>query len=367
MESNLSKGVGFKACRDVDIGGIYLAIFKSAQPPIEYTIYRVRVELKDESKKKAFCFYIDDGYHEWLQYDAEKSSDQSLFEMDARLLKYPAIAVNLTLFNLDQLAENNDAKQEVRLLWEKSFIARVRSTKAEYEAQRQSVGSDPKVNVVLWTVNDQDEDINVNKLILETVCNKMKTPTFEPNVRNEVNVKYISDDGKIYCQLQGSKDMKIIVQMIDKLTANGINETYRIDPNDLSISQNLRLIHDVRTKRWYRAIILSHQVTQSTCLCVDFGFTKTIAHEHIYNLDRLSLALSKYPHQAMAARLHGIQAIEYTSHLIERMRELLPCDDTIVFVEVKTPLEVPLVFAWKRTSSNVLCKINDKIRTEIDK
>lgn len=367
VETNLLKGIVPKSCRDVEIGGIYLAIHASENEDhsTSFTVYRVRVEMKEEKQNKAYCFYIDDGFQEWLAYDATNPADQKLYQIDQSLLKYPAQAIHCTLFNLGEFAENEYAKDEaLKIMSDKTFVAKIRSTQDEYEAQLRAVDGDPKVNVVLIDTETAD-DIIVNKVILENVCVKMQPPQFDQD-RTLAYVKHISDDGNIYCCLHGSKDLRIIKRMIQRVTANGIHEEYRLSTNDLNDSTKLRLIYDDIDKRWYRALILTTKQQIAFCECIDYGYVKKILHANIYNLDRLSLALSKYPQQAIVARLHGFNSIDYTPKMIEFMRNLLCAHKPKVLVKIATQSEIPLVFVWKRIN-NVICGINDSIRMEFEK
>lgn len=367
VETNLLKGIIPKSCRDVEIGGIYLAIHASENEDhsTSFTVYRVRVEMKEEKQNKAYCFYIDDGFQEWLAYDATNPAEQKLYQIDQSLLKYPAQAIHFTLFNLGEFAENEYAKDEAaRIMTDKTFVAKIRSTQDEYEAQLRAVDGDPKVNVVLVVETGTADDIIVNKVILENVCVKMQPPQFDQD-RTLVYVKHVSDDGDIYCCLQGSKDLRIIKRMIQRVTADGIHEQYRLSTNELNDSTKLRLIYDDVDQRWYRALILTPKQQYAVCKCIDYGYVKKIPHENIYNLDRLSLALSKYPPQTIVARLHGFNSIDYTPKMIELMREYMCAHKPKVFVKMATKSEIPLVFMWKRIK-NVICGLNESIRMELD-
>lgn len=57
---------------------------------------------------------------------------------------------------------------------------------------------------------------------------------------------------------------------------------------------------------------------------VDYGITKSTNVTKIFLLDSLSMALSKFPAQAIKVRLHNIPDI--TANIVGRIRGLLPND-----------------------------------------
>lgn len=364
IEQNLSNGIYPSVCQTVIDGGIYLTIQPSGDMPNEFTTYRVRVESIDDKKKKALCFYIDDGFQEWLSFD---SSDSKLYQLERNLFEIPAQAIHFCLFNLEDFAENPLATEVAKKrLSDKCFTAKIKCTKDEFEKQVQSDDLEPRVRVIL---KDTDFDILVNKEMIQEICTKMQPPQLEPRKTNIVYVKHIDENGDIFCRLQGNKDMHLIKQIIHRLTADGIQDAYRVDPTELCAADKcneLRLVYDKLSGRWYRANILpsnAQSCQQALCKLVDNGQIKHIEHEHIYDLSRLSLALSNYPYQAIKVRLDGLDHKKYSPKVVERLRELLCCHKPIYF-EVVTRSEVPFVIVWKMLNG-IQCKINDSIQREI--
>lgn len=364
----MCKGLRPKLCRDVKVGEVYLAIHSDQENDGTFLVsaYRVRVEMVEEKKNEAYCFYIDDGYQEWLAYNTPDPADQKLYQIDQNLLHIPGQAIHFSLFNLAEFADNEDAKTEAaKLLTDKTFTAKIRSTKEDYEAQLNESNLDPKVNVIFCESDADRGEIIVNKQIVENVFAKMQPPKFDD--KTNAFMKHVSDDGEIYFWLHGNTEMKTIKRMIARVTAKPMNESHRVEFNELTYGsdQKLRLIYDDVDERWYRAEILPkmQQNGIANCKCVDYGYIKKVVHKNIYKLERLSLALSKYPPQAIPARLAGFNAIDYTPKFIGQIRELLR--GHIVLVQVAKQSDVPLIIVWKRVEG-VFYKLNDALRMTLD-
>lgn len=325
--------------------------------------YRVRIEKIDENRKVALCFLLDYGDEEWWSFE-------KIYEGDAKLFQLPAQAVRFSLFNLEDFAENPHAKQEVdEYLAGKTLIAEVKSTQAEYLAQCES-SVDAKVKAVFYDTSS-DEDVQLNKVILEKICEKVEPPQLQRSKWNPVYVSYISDAGDIYVQLHSDKGNTVhnIKQLIHRLTQNGINKqfarlTAKLTANDFTANE-LYLIQDQADSKWYRAAILPKKTTDETtelCKYVDYGMTKLVPRENIYRLDLLSVALSKYPHQAVLVRLHDVT--NYNPKIVARLRGLLCSGSPVLAQIVNVSSMIPMVDICKRLENNILCKINDTIRME---
>lgn len=187
----------------------------------------------------------------------------------------------------------------------------MKSTQAEYLAQCES-SVDAKIKAVFYDTSS-DEDVQLNKMILEKICEKIEPPQLQRSKWNPVNVSHITDSGDIYVQLYSDKGNTVhnIKQLIHRLTQNGISKQFaRTKPttNDY-IANELYLIQDPNDLKWYRAAILPTKTSNGTselCKYVDYGMTKNVPRENIYRLDLLSAALSKYPHQAIHVRLNDV-------------------------------------------------------------
>lgn len=327
--------------------------------------YRVRIDKIDEVRRMALCFLVDYGDEEWW-------SIEQIYESDEKLFKLPSQAIRFSLFNLEDFAENPHAKQEVdEYLAGKTLIAEVKSTQSEYLAQCES-SVDAKIKAVFYDTSS-DEDVQLNKIILEKICENVEPPQLQRSKWNPVNVSYISDTGDIYVQLYNDKGNTVhnIKQLIHRLTQNGISKQFTrinmksLTNNDYTVANELYLIQDQNDLKWYRAVILPKKSTDDTmelCKYVDYGMTKLVPCENIYRLDQLSAALSKYPHQAILVRLHDVT--NYNPKIIARLRGLL-CAGTPHLAQIANLSSmIPMVNICKRLESNILCKINDTIRME---
>lgn len=344
IEIKLSHGEYPQVCHSVVKGNIYLVLHKKLNDSV-FTVYRVRIEAMDDNEKKALCFYIDDGFDEWISYETRY---QKLYQIDSKLRKFPAQACQFSLFNLEDFAENPDAKEEVsKQLSDKIFKARVTTTQEQFEAQLESDNSGAKIVIKVY----DDDDVLMNRMILENICAQLKSPKLEANKTSIVHCTYVSDIGEIYCRLHGSNEMHTIKQIIHRLTRHGILDTYRVNGLDLNgtTSNLLRLVFDKSNGRWYRAVILPSIVRENNmarCKFVDYGRIKYIEHENIYSLERLSMALSKYPHQTIIVRLDRLNGHELSSAIVQQLRDLLCCHKAIS-MKMVTPSEIPLVDVWK--------------------
>lgn len=320
--------------------------------------YRVRIEQIDKKNMRALCFLIDYGDDEWWSFN-------QIYEGDAKLFKLAPQAIRFSLFGLEDFAENKEAKTHVdEHLAGKTLIAEVESDKSDYLVQYEQNPMNAKVKATFYDTSS-DDDIQLNKLILEKICEKLVPPQLQKKiVHNIVYVSHITDTGDIYLQMYNERgNLHIIRQIIHNLTQSDFDRTTtRYSPKTPSA---LYLVRDVDDMNWYRASILpNHSVNAKIEMCqyVDYGTIKSVAREEIYRLDLLSTALNKYPLQAIHVRLYGIDS--YNEKLIARLCTLL-CANVRVYAQiVDVPSIVPMVNIWKRMESQVLCKINDAVQME---
>lgn len=324
--------------------------------------YRARIEKKDLTQKRVLCFFIDVGDDDWYPFD-------QIYVCDPKFVRFPPQAICLTLFGLEDFAENPNARQQVEdHLAGKSLIAEVMTTQDEYVAKDRSNDLEAKIQTILYDTSS-DEDIQLNKLISEKICEKTDAPQLQRFMKfNHIYISYITDAGDVYCHLYNSKSsLQYINKLIHQLTDGTFDYTqYRYVDSDMggNLMQNLYLIYDKSEHKWYRAAILPTNSIASTeqCKCIDYGMTKTIEREHIYRLDLLSAALNMYPAQAILMRLNEITS--YNENVIARLRGLLN-STSMVMAQVVNSGTIPLVNIYKRLeSTKVLCKINDTIRME---
>lgn len=106
------------------------------------------------------------------------------------------------------------------------------------------------------------------------------------------------------------------------MKSNALDGTHRGLYKVKSAAQQLYLVQDEKDKRWYRA---SLEAEESGPLCrmmyVDMGTKKAVNVSNIYRLETLSVALSRYPAQAVRMKMFDIPDV--TDYLLSRMRVLL--------------------------------------------
>lgn len=336
------------------IGKIYLV-------SISECWYRVRIEKKDSAQNRALCFFIDVGDVEWFPND-------QIHHCHLKFVKFPAQAICLSLFGLEDFAENPNAKQHFDdYLVGKSLIAEILSKSDEYVLEMRSDDLEPKIQTILYDTSS-DEDIQLNPLILEKICDKTVIPELQRIVYNHVYISYINDNGDIYCHLSNSKcSLHYINKLIHQLTEGKFDYSqYRYVPTEnLTNQSNLYLVYDNNDNKWYRAEILSDNSTSNDmelCKYIDYGMIKEIEQDQIYRLDLLSAALQKYPAQAILVRLNEISC--YNENVIARLRGLLDPNSEVI-ARVFGSSKIPLVNIYKRLpQSKMLCNINDTIRME---
>lgn len=351
-----------KVADSLKVGTIYLVL-------IAECYHRVRIEKIDLAENQALCFYIDIGDQEWFPC-------KGIYECDNKFIEFPAQAICFSLVGLEDFAENPNAKQHVEeCLANKSLIAAILTKENEYTSQMKSTDMDAKIQIILYDTSSE-EDVQLNPLILEKICEKTVAPQLERSKFNPAYISHVSDSGDIYCQLQSSRSsLHYISKLIHQLTDGDLElKQYRYVPKDVpSPTHNLYLIFDETEKKWYRAAILpigsknernkpSTDRKHEQCKCVDYGMVFEVLHENIYRLDLLSAALSKYPAQAILIRLHDVN--NYNENVVARLRGLLNPTAPVI-VQIASAGPIPYVNIHKRLEQmNILCNINDHIRME---
>lgn len=365
-----------KPCHAHEIleGHLYLVVHKSPNTDyprqFNYHAYRVRIEEIDSVQKRALCFYIDDGTSEWVEYETETK----LFHLNYNLLQYSAQAIHFSLFNLEDFEEIAVANEITHAqLQDQRYVAKIQTTQAEFEKQLETDNSvDNRIKVIMYDTST-DDDRNVNKDIIAMTCKQMPPPQLSPRQTNVVNVTHVCDNGEVYCRLHGSKDMQAIEKILDGLT---ITDAHRVSAKYLMSAQGQRdimtklyLVQNTRNQRFYRVKILPTESPNAEsfamCRCVDYGYTRPVAFENIYNLERLSYALFGYPYQAFLVQLNGIDSAEYPADGIARMREILCCGKSDeIYLNVVVRSEWPIVEAWKTIDGVQYC-MNSAIQKEL--
>lgn len=340
-----------KVATHLEIGRYYLV----EQPECWY---RIRLEKIDKHRNCALCLSIDTGEEEWFQID-------KIFECNKRFLKLPAQAICFSLYGLEDFAENPNVNQPLEeLLIYKTVIAVILTTPEDYTAQLNSKDLEAKIKTELFDTTLIDQDINLNSVILERLSEKTLPPKLQEN--NSISISHVADNGDIFCHLQTSSDsLHYIEKLIHRLTESGVdNAQYRLASFKDIIKTKFYLVYDESGRKWCRAEIISFADGKMKCKCIDYGQTIYVKDENVYQVDRLSAALGKFPAQAILVRLHDIK--HYDANVIARLRALLPAQSKAIAKVIDFKAVPCSVNIFKRMESygNALCTINDTIIME---
>lgn len=166
-----------------------------------------------------------------------------------------------------------------------------------------------------------------------------------------------------------------IQKLITNLTKSNVLEgKYRglYESKVSATQQQLYLVQDEIDGKWYRAE-LDGEESGPYCrmLYVDVGCRRRTNVSNIYRLELLSLALSRYPPQALRMRMFNLPECSEQS-VVARLRALLkPAMRAMAKVCAMAPGSVPLVkiFVYVSdgsgdTGNNILVCVNDSIRDE---
>ncbi|CAD7012547.1 unnamed protein product [Ceratitis capitata] len=324
--------------------------------------HRVRVEELDKPNATARCFFIDYGDSDWVAVS-------ELYICETQFLRLPAQAVPLSLFGLEDFAGNPNARRHLdAMLSSKSVVGEILTKECDfYNTESSACG---KIQVVLYDTSTE-EDVNLNPLLLSKICDDTPPPEIKHKGATNVLVSHISDEGDLYLQILNT-DFKYVQKLIQQLIESKFKrDQHKITATDLKRS-NLFLICDESNggdTQWYRGALTetpSYRVEDEEfdIFYVDHGITRRTHISKIFRLESLSTALSKFPRQAIRARLHNIPPI--TKSIVGRMRALLPAN-CAAFVKMNKPGKMPYVTVYRRhESSDMLCNINEDIRMEAE-
>lgn len=196
----------------------------------------------------------------------------------------------------------------------KSFVAEILTEKQNFVN---------KIDVVLFDTSGI-VDVNVNCLIEDSICLSTQKPTLNTERINEVIISHINDDGKIFCWNRNN-GMKIIQKLIGNLLESKtiqilMNETKPFDLKKLNL---IYLILSPHQSSWYRAIIKGAGTSPDEYLmfCVDYGMFLNIKKKEMIRLDEFSVALSRYPFQAIEIQL--FEVLVFTEDVLEKLKNLI--------------------------------------------
>lgn len=302
----------------VKVGHIYLVV-------VSECTYRVRVDRLDFAQSRCLCFYIDNGDEEWFPLD-------QIYVCKAQFLQFPAQAICLSLFGLEDCAENPNAHTHLdAVLTNKTLIADVASKRDDYEKQEASLDETARVVVALYDTSS-DEDVQLNNVILDRICEDGVTPTLRPIGITNVQIGHVTDDGEVFCQLRTtSGGIHYVQKLIHHLVQFGFNpDNHRYVPNDDKATRTLvggepqppvYLVQDADDQKWYRASIVGRRNaddSQYEMFYVDVGARCVVPADRIYRLDSMCVVLYKYPFQAIACRLFEVH--EITTSMVASLR-----------------------------------------------
>ncbi|XP_073844364.1 tudor domain-containing protein 7 tapas isoform X3 [Musca autumnalis] len=322
--------------------------------------HRIRVEELDKSKASCLCFFIDFGDADWLPVD-------QLFICETHFLRLPAQAVPFSLYGLEDF-EGNPAGRKCLddLLPTKSVVGKVFTKESEfYDTESKCNG---KIQVVLFDTSTQ-EDINLNHQLSNMICKETMPPELNQNTVTNTFVSHVSDNGDIFVQVK-SPELKYVQVLLQQIIETRFNrDQHKVTFEDLKRSNMFLICDDTDANdiKWYRGSLVDAKnikVDSSNYLMyyVDQGITKSVDISKIFLLESLSLALSKFPEQAIKVRLHNIP--EISKNIVGRIRGLLPknCE---VLTKMVVPGPVPQVTIHTRLEGpGILVTINDVIRNE---
>ncbi|XP_019536103.2 tudor domain-containing protein 7A isoform X2 [Aedes albopictus] len=320
--------------------------------------YRVRIDEIDCNNNQSVCFFIDVG--EW-----ERVALDDIYVCDAKYLHLPGQSLCFSLDGLEDFGENPKAKPHLdNLISGKVCIGEILTPRNEYEKDREliSVG-DVRIKMILYDTSS-DEDVNLNPVILKHICDDTPMPELNKKGVTTVVVTHVDDSGDVYCQLKDDA-MVYIQKLINNLVKSNALEGKHRGLYASKGKQQLYLVNDEKDNKWYRA---SLEAEQSGPFCrmlyVDRGIQKLVNVQNIYQLEMLSVALSRYPAQAIRMRMFDIP--EITDYLLSRMRVLLKTGLTAM-VKVAALSVIPLVKIYVHLEqTNILVCINDSIRSEME-
>ncbi|XP_058458121.1 tudor domain-containing protein 7A isoform X2 [Malaya genurostris] len=320
--------------------------------------FRVRAEELDFENNICVCFFIDLG--EW-----ERVSMDEIYLCDAKYLELPAQSVCFTLYGLEDFGENPKAKPHLdNLICGKVCIGEVLTKQEEYE--NESTSGDSRIKIVLYDTSS-DEDVNLNSIILKQVCEDTPIPELNRKSWNSVVMTHVDEFGDLYCQMKDTAMVYIQKLITNLVLSKALEGKHRglYESNSSAAGQQLYLVQDSNDLKWYRAALTSKE-SDSTCkmLFVDTGIEKSINVTNVFQLATLSVALSRYPPQAIRMKMFDIP--EIGDFLLSRLRALLKPGLTAM-VKVAAYSTIPLVKVYMHAEpNNLLVCINESIKTEIE-
>lgn len=326
----------------------------------EGIVHRIRAEKIDFDQNRCLCYMIDAGCEEWQTMD-------KLYICDDKFANFPAQAITLSLYGLEDFNENPYAERNLETnLLGKVLVGEILTSRDEYEKQENSIDMEVCIKVVLYDTSG-DEDKNLNPIILESICDDTRGPQLERTSLTDVAITHINQLGNVFCHVKNNSMpylQKIINNLVDE-SGLKVKETHHaLATIGTDQTNQLYLILDKNDQKWYRAIKTtgsSSSPDKFLMFCVDFGFELTVHSDDMYRLDSMSVALNRFPYQALKLILHGLSNISDTT--VSRLRGLLT-PGVKAFVKVLSPIGPQINVYIRLEYNNILICVNDAIRLE---
>lgn len=264
-----------------------------------------RIKILDLGDKQAKCVCIDNGDHEWIQFD-------DIFVCKPEFLTVPPQAFKLSLFGMVDFANDpNIAQQQFfEPLVYKSLVGEVMIEKVNRVAGK-------PIPMILYDTTT-NEDVNLNEKLTNTLLKNTPLPALNIKDNNQVIITNVADDA-IYCQLV--KSSVYIQQLINNISKDDLTK-YRGLYMDKADKKKMYLVYDTKMKNWYRARMDrlcdggTHQMHY-----IDHGTKAIVNVDNIYRLDKISMVLFFYPPQVLK---FGLFNVTISGDVRKRLLALLP-------------------------------------------
>lgn len=278
---------------------------------VSRSLIRVRIDRNMFDEKRSLCFCIDYGYEEWFAM-------ADIFVCKPQFRKFPAQAICLSLFGLEDFADFADANVHLDNVLIGALVGEVLTNQNEYEAQQASDEQTAKVSVCLYDTSSA-EDILLNDVIQSRICDSFLPPALQMDSLTNIVISHVDEEGAIFCQPQNSfGSLQYVMKLIHHITNFKFDrDAHRIscveDVNGSTQKKPVYLVQDSESAKWYRATVLQRNGSVYRMFYVDFGMTRLVCGANIFRLSSLSAALNRFPHQAIKCHLNGIHGLPVAS------------------------------------------------------
>lgn len=270
----------------------------------------MRVKVIDTAEMEANCFMIDQGDFEQISFD-------KLFVCPIEFLRLPAQSFIVSLYGLEDLAENPQSFQYLEEIRWRSLIGKITSAKTDFDENQ-------RISLELYDTSGA-EDVNLNETIMGKILECSPKPSLNLKALNNVRITCIAD----YIYAQQSQSFDYIQGLISNLVKSScFNKDKLLDHQGLYLETSSKLnrfylVFDEKRNAWFRgqidSVVSDKKIYRMTF--VDTGIVENVNLKNIYRLDKISVALTLYPAQAIKFKLHKV---EMNENVKNRLRALLP-------------------------------------------